>query len=151
MVVCDTPPPPECCGTQTARTTKPQKLLCIIAQVDQQQMKREILLPLVCWGALLMLLLAAGSSQGALTTRWHQLEQQQYSFERYVREFSRTYGSEREREERQALFEQRLRSIILHNRDPSQYPDFPLLLNSLSPLSYLWSCSAEHTRWASIT
>jgi len=50
-------------------------------------------------------------------TQWHQLEN--YTFDDYVREYSKSY-SPRELEMRREIFEERLRSIRLHNKDPSQ-------------------------------
>jgi len=51
-------------------------------------------------------------------TRWFELED--YSFEKYTREFGKKYESLDEQSFRQAIFEEKLEQIKLHNRDTTK-------------------------------
>jgi C1A family cysteine protease len=62
--------------------------------------------------------LALAACALAVTTRWHQLEPLGYDFEMYTKEFNRQYSAN-ELPMRRAIFEQRLRAIKKHNRNPT--------------------------------
>jgi len=80
-------------------------------------MKSATLLLALCLASV-ALLASASSTTGRRTTPWHALEG--YSFEAYVKEFGKAYGSLEERESRRAVFEARLAKIRAHNADPTK-------------------------------
>jgi len=70
--------------------------------------------------SLLLLTLAvvgflAISSVSAAKPRWHELED--YTFERYTKDFLKRYGSAEEYAARKALFERKLKDIIRFNKE----------------------------------
>merc|ERR1719440_1512326 len=66
---------------------------------------------------LVLLACVVVSSATAYGPKWHEIDDT-YTFERYVRDFQKSYETDEERDLRRLVFEDRLRKIRAHNASP---------------------------------